>query len=138
MEVRPGRATDLDALVPLVREFCEIDGHLYDDGLVRGALVPLLANDLYGVVWIATQEGQLAGYAVVTWGYSLESGGRDALLDELYVRARGTGIGRVLMDAMLVDCAARGLRRMFLETEADNGRARAFYQALGFQPENSI
>lgn len=27
------------------------------------------------------------GYAIVTWGYSLESGGREALLDEIYLKA---------------------------------------------------
>src|SRR5215831_21117200 len=120
MLVRPGRVTDLDAIVPLVREFCEVDGHPYDEALVRGALGPLLTSDQHGVVWLAVEDDGVAGYAVVTWGYSLESGGRDALLDELYVRARGNGVGAALMDALLADCTARGLRRMFLETETGN------------------
>ena len=138
MVVRPGRVTDLDALVPLIREFCEIDGHPYDEQGVRGALEPLLGGDQHGVVWLAERDGLVAGYAVVTWGYSLESGGPDALLDELYVRARGNGIGRALMDALLDDCAVRGCRRMFLETEVDNARARRFYGTLGFQQEDSV
>src|SRR5262245_11342731 len=111
MVVRPGRVTDLEAIVPLVQEFCAVDGHPYDEALVRGALGPLLASDQHGVVWLAVQDEAVAGYAVVTWGYSLESGGRDALLDELYVRARRKGVGGALMEALLADCTARGLRR---------------------------
>jgi GNAT superfamily N-acetyltransferase len=138
MIVRPGRDTDLDALVPLVREFCEIDGHPYDETHVRDALGPLLASDRHGIVWLALHDDGLAGYAVVTWGYSLESGGRDALLDELYVRVRGNGVGGALMEALLAECTARGLRRMFLETETGNDGARRFYRSLGFDEEDSI
>jgi ribosomal protein S18 acetylase RimI-like enzyme len=74
----------------------------------------------------------------VTWGYSIESGGRDALLDEIYVREQGEGLGGRLLDDVLSDLVARGLPRVFLETEAHNEAVRQFYTRHGFETEASI
>ena len=78
------------------------------------------------------------GYGVITWGYSLESGGREALLDELYVRHRGAGVGTAALPAMIEAARAAGASRVFLETEAHNTRVRTFYAHLGFQTEESV
>ena len=78
------------------------------------------------------------GYGVMTWGYSLESGGREALVDELYVRHRGAGVGAAALNEMLASAAAAGARRVFLETERHNTRVRSFYARLGFQTDDSV
>ena len=78
------------------------------------------------------------GYGVITWGYSVESGGRDALLDELYVRHRGAGIGSTALTQILDAAAKAGASRTLLETEAHNSRVRSFYTRHGFQPEDSV
>lgn len=134
--VRLGRPADVDALVGLVREYCAEDDHVFEVSRVRAALAPLLAHDRYGVIWVIGEP--LQGYAVVTWGYSLESGGLDALLDEVYVRKRGRGLGARLVRAAMDDSAARGIGRMFLETEGNNEGARRFYARHGFQIEDSV
>jgi GNAT superfamily N-acetyltransferase len=122
----------------LVREFCAVDRHVFDERVVRAGLVPLLETDTAGQVWVVEDESGLNGYGVVTWGWSLESGGRDALLDELYVRDRGRGAGAVLLDAMLDAARAGGASRMFLETEQANTAARRFYGRAGFDVEGSV
>jgi ribosomal protein S18 acetylase RimI-like enzyme len=134
--VRPGRPADIETLVSMVREYCIEDGHVFEESRVRAALASLLADDRHGVVWVIGAPVQ--GYAVVTWGYSLESGGPDALLDEVYVRVRGRGLGARLLQAALDDSAARGMARMFLETETRNEGARRFYARHGFTIEDSI
>jgi GNAT superfamily N-acetyltransferase len=146
--IRRAGPTDLDALLRLVAEFYAVDGHPHDEEVVRRALVPLLEDDRFGVVWLIGDEdvgedagedaGGPAGYAVVTWSYALESGGRDALLDEIYVRGRGVGTGGQALDAILADCRRRGITKMFLETEAGNERGRTFYARHGFAVEDSI
>jgi GNAT superfamily N-acetyltransferase len=78
------------------------------------------------------------GYAAVVWSYSIESGGPDALLDEIYVRRRGMGVGRRLMEEVFREVRARGMRRVFLETGAGNALARSFYSDLGFEVEDSV
>jgi GNAT superfamily N-acetyltransferase len=87
---------------------------------------------------VVEDEMGLGGYGVVTWGWSLESGGRDALLDELYVRDRGRGAGAALLEAIVAAARARGASRMFLETEEGNAAARRFYARAGFDVEGSV
>jgi ribosomal protein S18 acetylase RimI-like enzyme len=137
LTVRRAVAGDAPALLELIREFCAVDQHEFDPGVVEPALAGLLAADTCGFVLIATQPHPV-GYAVVTWGYSLESGGRDSLLDEFYVRERGRGIGSTLLAAALETARAGGASRMFLETEAHNGRVRSLYARHGFHIEDSI
>jgi ribosomal protein S18 acetylase RimI-like enzyme len=135
--VRRAVPADLAALLPLNAEFCAIDGHPFDEALVRRALGPLLADDTHGEVWVLQRDAALLGYAVITWGYSLESGGREALLDEVYVRDRGHGLGGLLVRACLAAAARSGATRTFLETESHNERVRRFYARHGFVEEPS-
>jgi GNAT superfamily N-acetyltransferase len=137
--VRRADPADLDALLPLVAEFWAIDGHVFAAARVASALGPLLADDGLGQVWVlADDRGGLGGYAVVTWGWSLEAGGREALLDELYVRERSQGAGALLLEAAAVGSRAAGASRIFLETEAANAAVRRFYARHGFAAEDSV
>jgi GNAT superfamily N-acetyltransferase len=131
---------DLPVLLPLVAAFCELDHHPFDEDRVAQALGPLLADDAFGQVWLIVDPagGPPVGYAVVTWGYSLESGGREGLLDEIFVQERSRGIGAAALDELLAACRAAGVRRMFLETEAHNSRVRRFYARHGFAVEDSV
>ena len=137
--VRRALPSDLDALLPLVAEFCAIDGHDYEPDRVVRALAPLVAGDDLGHVWVLDGgDGEPAGYAVVTWGHSLEAGGREALLDEIYVRDRNEGAGARLLDAALEGARAAGACRCFLETESANTAVRRFYGRHGFVVEDSV
>lgn len=136
--IRLATSDDLDAVTALVAEFCEVDDHEFDADRVQRALRPLLAGDAFGVVWLVVGANAPVGYAVVTWGYAIESGGRDALLDEIYVRDRGRGAGGELLETMLADCRRRGMSQMFLETEAHNERVRGFYARHGFAVDPSV
>jgi GNAT superfamily N-acetyltransferase len=127
---------DLPLLTELVREFYAIDRHEYQPDRVLAALPPLLSGDQYGVIWLIGEP--VTGYAVVTWSYSIESGGQEALLDEIYLRERSQGLGTAALQAILSDLQDRGLARMFLETESHNSRVRRFYARSGFEEEDSV
>ena len=113
-----------------------LDGHPWDEARVRRALPALLESDRVGVIWLI--DCPAVGYLVITWGYSIEAGGTEALLDEVYLRSRGQGLGRAALREALDDLRARGMPRIFLETERHNAAAREFYASLGFEEENSI
>lgn len=132
------RATvkNLPELLELIREFCAIDGHIFDEQRLQRCLPDLLHTDDHGLVWLIGEP--VVGYAVITWGYSLESGGREALIDEIYLRSRGRGLGTRAIKALLEDCRSRGVQMVFLETEAGNSRAREFYARAGFTADDSI
>jgi ribosomal-protein-alanine N-acetyltransferase len=46
---------------------------------------------------------------------------------------RRRGLGRLLLDAFLTDCTARGAEAVFLEVDAGNAAALALYHSAGFR-----
>ncbi len=133
---RAGSA-DLATLLALIAEFYELEGYPADDARTRRALHPLLSDDAVGQVWLIGDGRRPAGYAVLTWGYSLESGGRECLLDEIYVRDRGHGWGGQALTELIAAARRAGALAMFLETEQRNDRVRNFYRRYGFAEERS-
>lgn len=145
VEVRRAGRDDLASLLALVAEYCAVDGHDFDPDLARSGLVPLLADDSRGVVWLVVvrADGQrtdddVDGYAIVTWGWSIEVGGFEVVLDELYVRTRGVGHGSAVLEAVEADCRLRGVRRIVLETERPNEAARRLYRRHGYADDDSV
>ena len=84
--------------------------------------------------WLIQADGRDAGYMVVTFGYSMEYGGRDAFIDDLFIRPayRHAGLGSALVRHARELCAARGVRALHLEVARDNGVAQRVYHRAGF------
>lgn len=136
--IRRATADDEPELLLLCEEYCHADGHRFDRATVLGGLRPLLADDERGVVVVAEAGGTLDGYVVATWGWSIEIGGLEVVLDELYVRDQGRGTGGRLIEAIEAECRARNALRIFLETERPNERARRLYARHGYVADDSI
>jgi len=51
---------------------------------------------------------------------------------------QGKGIGKRIMKELIRDLGEEGVRRIELRVEADNQRAIAFYQKLGFDKEGTL
>jgi GNAT superfamily N-acetyltransferase len=85
-------------------------------------------------VWLVEHDNAPAGYAVLTYGYSLEFLGRDAFVDEVYLRPayRGRGWGRQTLRALEKSARAAGVNAIHLEAMRGNNRARRVYRQLGF------
>ena len=136
--IRPAEPNDLTTLIDLAAEYCAADGHDFDDRTVRAGFEPLLTDERHGIVFVAEVDGRLDAYGVVTWGWSIEVGGADVVLDELYVRTRGHGTGTALLRRLEHECRRRGVKRIFLETELPNEAARRLYAREGFDADTSI
>lgn len=136
--VRRSRPADLEALIELAEEYCAADAHVFHEPTIRAGFGPVLDDDRHGVVFVAEIDGVVDGYGVVTWGWSIEIGGADVVLDELYVRTKGHGTGTLLLRALEADCRRRGVKRIFLETELPNESARRLYAREGFEADTSI
>ncbi|MCB2158874.1 MAG: GNAT family N-acetyltransferase, partial [Rhodobacteraceae bacterium] len=91
---------DLDRLLPLVAAYHAFEGIVTDDAFRRAALAPLLAGTDLGAVWLIGPRDAPLGYIATGLGWSIELGGPDAFVDELFVvpEERGRGLGR---DAMV-------------------------------------
>lgn len=137
--IRPANSADQESVLALLRIYCdEANTPLSDQHLLAG-LIPLLEKNQHGVVLVAEDE-EIIGYSILTWGWGIESGGMEALVDEMLIHPsrRGEGIGELLMQATLEQAKQAGVNVVFLETEQDNPRSRKLYTRLGFEEESSI
>ena len=80
------------------------------------------------------EDSAPAGVAQVRFRYGLWWAAEDCLLEDLYVRddARGHGVGRALVQAVVDLARERGCRRIELDTNEANEAAVALYESLGF------
>jgi GNAT superfamily N-acetyltransferase len=126
---------DLETLLPFVREFWLIERLAFVEPAVRRALGGILGNADFGRVIAIELESLPIGYYVLTLGYSLEYLGRDAFVDELYLREahRGKGIGSLALAHAAGLCAQLGVGALHLEVDHVNPRARALYERTGFE-----
>ncbi len=100
----------------------------------------LLADPRLGIACLIERGQQLAGYLILTFGFDLEFGGRQATVTDLYLRpeARGSGLGAAALTA-LEDVGRRlGLKALELQVERDNLEAQAFYTRLGFTAHDRV
>lgn len=67
----------------------------------------------YSVFWAVTDQGELGNVAVSQ-------------------EARGQGIGRKLIEAVIIQAAERGVREVFLEVRKSNFGAQTLYGTFGF------
>jgi ribosomal protein S18 acetylase RimI-like enzyme len=132
--LRPALLGDEDDLLELMREFYLHERLVLDESAARRALALLLADPSLGRVWFIESGGALAGYVVVTLGFSLEFAGSFAVLDELYVREafRRGGVGTRAVEEAAAACAARGVRALRLEVDWENDGAQRLYRRLSF------
>lgn len=126
---------DTDLLVPLVREFYAYGRMEFDEGVARRALDELLGDERLGRVHLIREGAAVVGYVVLTFGFSLEFGGRDAFVDELFVREgwRGRGAGRRALELAAEVCRAEGIGALHLEVDHVNDTAHALYRKAGFR-----
>jgi ribosomal protein S18 acetylase RimI-like enzyme len=80
-------------------------------------------------------DSKVAGYIVLTFCFCMEYGGREAYVDDLFVRKpfRRSGIGRLAMETVISESARLHLRMLNLEVEPKNSGAQRLYSSLGFE-----
>jgi GNAT superfamily N-acetyltransferase len=134
LDIESASPSDVEELIPLMREFYVGERLSYDEPVLRRALAALWSEPLHGEVWLARADREPAGYGVLCCGFSLEYGGSDAFVDELFVRPswRDRGIGGLLLDAMEASCRDRRIAALHLEVDHDNPEGKRLYLRRGF------
>ncbi len=136
-EIALRRATEADVPALLSRMVAFNEGERIDWDPAQGErpLRRLIADGSLGRVTVIGVGGNLAGYALVTYGFDLEFGGRDAVLTELYLDpgARGKGVGRKVIEGIVEDARRDGVGALHLQVRADNVAGQRLYRAAGFR-----
>ena len=141
MEPRVWPATPEDietvsALIAAFRNWWGKDEPALDD--IRATTGTLLDDpDTEFLLAAADGDQPAAGVCQLRYRLSVWTGADDCWLEDLYVdeSARGTGLGRALVNAAVERAAARGCRRMELDVNEQNTAALAFYEQVGFTTE---
>jgi GNAT superfamily N-acetyltransferase len=133
-------ATENDAefLLAMMREYYAYDGHAFDQARARVALLGFLCEPSFGRAWLICDDVTPVGYLVLTLGYSLEYLGRDAFIDEFYLRESHRGRGWGTRALAFVEEEARGLdvRSIHLEVVRQNAGAKEVYRKSGYLDHN--
>jgi ribosomal protein S18 acetylase RimI-like enzyme len=125
---------EADALVAMVRAHHADDEYPHSP-YFEAAIVQIAKGEPMARAWMVRQADSVVGYVVLTLGYSIEYGGRDGFIDDLYLipEARGRGWGRMVIDFALSEAARLGIRTLHLEVEANNDPAQSLYRSAGFE-----
>jgi len=125
----------MDALLPMMLAFNRFESIPMTADKLVPALRALIEDASIGACWFIEVEGQVAGYCVLTFGFDLEWGGRDAWLTELWIEEawRGAGLGSAALAATERAASDLGVRALHLMVRHDNARARALYIGSGFE-----
>jgi ribosomal protein S18 acetylase RimI-like enzyme len=105
---------------------------------IRATTATLLEDSNTEFLVAATDGDQpAAGVCQLRYRLSVWTGADDCWLEDLYVEegARGTGLGRALVNAAFERASERGCRRIELDVNETNTDAIAFYESLGFTTE---
>lgn len=131
--------SDADALLEFMQAYYAFDGHGFDREKARVALTALLRDANLGSAWLILDGDASVGYVVLCFGYSLEWLGRDAFVDEFYLREeyRGHGWGRTAMAFVEEAAKTAGIRTLHLEVVRQNAAALGMYRRLGFREHES-
>jgi len=134
---------DTDRILPLIAAYYAFDGIPFDAGEVRVGLDALARTPSLGGAWLVQAEedgATLAGYFVLTFGFDLEFGGRQATITELFFlprhRRRGAGTATLLF----VEETLRqlGIGAVELQVSRDNAAALSLYLRAGFEAHERI
>ena len=134
---RPDDFARLDNLVSAFHEEAGIDTR--SDARQAG-LAPLLDGSPHGVAYLIGPARSPIGYIVISFGWSVEFGGMDGFVDEIYLRpaVRGRGIAGEVLNALPKALAAAGLKALHLEVEREDGKALRLYTRAGFRPREAF
>jgi len=119
----------------LMQDFYAIDGYPMDIEASKKLFAEFLLDGNLGKAWLIFLENEIVGYAILTFVFSFEYGGRIAFLDELYIKeeARGKGIGKNTIAFVQEQARKAQLKIIYLEVEPHNEKAQQLYLSSQFE-----
>jgi GNAT superfamily N-acetyltransferase len=131
--VRALQLDDVDAVLPLIAGYQRFYGAEPDDQRNRAFFSRFVAPSDHGVLLGAWEGDRLVGFATIYWTYSSTRAADVALMNDLFVapEERGTGAGRLLIEACAAAARDRGCAHLEWYTATDNEVAQRLYERMG-------
>ena len=135
-EIRKLEARDSEEFLAMAKEFYSGPGvlHEVDPRVFERTLAELLSDSPFLCGYIFEKEGKTAGYALLSYSFAPEVGGRSVFIEEIYIREpyRGQGMGSRFLDYCL-SLMEGDTRRIRLEAVRSNEKAIALYRKYGIE-----
>ena len=135
MHVDSASTADLEAVLPLMRGYCDFyEAKPSDQGLLEMAQALIEADDSEGMLLVARSDsGEPVGFAAVGWKWSSLRASRVAIMEDLFVdpEARGSGAGGALIAECAERARAHGAPVLLWVTALDNHAAQSVYERTG-------
>jgi GNAT superfamily N-acetyltransferase len=141
MAVRAATEADIEALAPLLRAYTDFyESDPSDAGLEAMARDVIAGPTERAFLLVATDDGEVVGFALNQWKWSSLRGARIVVLDDLFVAesARGHGHADALIEATAEVARSHGAPAISWFTMPDNKRAHTVYDRVGGVPETLI
>ena len=124
----------LEKIEKMVSEYHHMEGIESDEAHRKDALTPLLEGSEHGAIWLIGPQMSPVGYVAVSFGWSIELGGLDGFIDEIWLReaVRGRGMGGEALSELVKALDQAGVKALHLEVSPESGAAR-LYKRLGFK-----
>lgn len=134
MQLKQAKPEDWAEVLAMAQAFHSEDGHPMSDK-AAAALKKAFDPSPYVQVFTIGEGGNVAGYGILCYSWSIEFGGMTSYLDDFYVKPahRNRGLGTKALEAFEEMSRAKGCCIFHLETEAANAKAREFYLRMGFE-----
>jgi ribosomal protein S18 acetylase RimI-like enzyme len=131
--LRLATVDDLPLVLPRTRALNDHEAIEISDAQLDAALRILLGDPSIGALWLIERDGAPVGYTMITFGFDLELGGRDAVLTEIYIdpAERGRGTGNAALVLVADEARARGVHALHLQVRRDNPAIR-LYERHGY------
>ncbi|WP_039019167.1 GNAT family N-acetyltransferase [Halocynthiibacter namhaensis] len=130
------RPDDRDRMLRMVTQFHAEEKLTTTDAERAAGIDALFSGEVQAAAWLIGPKSSPVGYIIVSFGFCMAIGGREALIDEVWIRpsVRGRGMGSQCLAAVAKELTAMGVRRINLDVSVDNPKAKALYEKMGFAP----
>ena len=108
---------------------------VFDEAIARATFRRFLTLPQFGRIWLVFDGVDLAGYIILTIGFSFEFHGHDAFIDELYIAPayRRRGFGRRAVEYVEQMAREMGVNAIHLEVDDGNDPALELYRRTGYE-----
>jgi ribosomal protein S18 acetylase RimI-like enzyme len=126
---------NVESSLELMRSYYKEDGYAFSLVKARSAILKLISSSTLGKMEFILVHGQPVGYYCLSYGYSLQRHGRDAVIDEIYIdeRARNKGIGQRTIRHIRIELKKEGFKGIYLFVRKRNVQAQRLYKRIGFK-----
>lgn len=130
----------ISEILNMMNDFYSIDGYEFNYKIAKENLIRFIKNKDLGFLWLIELDSETVGYVVLTYGFSFEYKGKDAFIDELYLKEyyRNQGIGKVTLNFLKHQAIISEINAIHLEVEKHNEKGNELYKNNGYKVSNRI